>query len=90
MISFLTIPFLTLLLAVPAVAQPMKKAIPDAPANEVQITTSRLAGAVLPGGIRVFKGVPFAAPPVGPRRWQAPQPVEPDQTRARYLFLEQK
>jgi len=25
--------------------------------------------------VRVFKGVPFAAPPVGPLRWKAPQPV---------------
>ena len=27
--------------------------------------------------IIVFKGVPFAAPPVGERRWKAPEPVEP-------------
>ena len=27
-------------------------------------------------GIKTFKGVPFAAPPVGDLRWKAPQPVE--------------
>ena len=27
-------------------------------------------------GITVFKGVPFAAPPVGNLRWKAPQPVQ--------------
>ena len=27
-------------------------------------------------GIKVFKGVPFAAPPVGNLRWKAPQPAK--------------
>src|SRR5689334_15002889 len=29
------------------------------------------------GGVRAYKGVPYAAPPLGDLRWKEPQPVVP-------------
>ncbi len=46
----------------------------------VQLRTANgvLEGVVSPDGkVRTFKGIPYAAPPVGPLRWKAPQPAPP-------------
>ncbi len=43
-------------------------------AAEVKTESGALAGAAS-DGVLSFKGVPFAAPPVGPLRWRAPQPA---------------
>src|SRR5580765_3186609 len=47
--------------------------IPD----QVRIDTGSLAGvaAATQPTVRVFKGIPYAAPPLGENRWRAPQPA---------------
>ena len=45
--------------------------------REVKVENGKLKG--LPSAdprVTVFKGVPYAAPPVGKNRWRAPQPCE--------------
>ena len=58
-----------------AVAQSNKTASAGLAANQVQVAGGQLAGSTAASGIHTFKGIPYAAPPVGPRRWQAPQPA---------------
>ncbi|MDF0546249.1 carboxylesterase family protein [Sphingobium sp. H39-3-25] len=43
-------------------------------AQTVKIAQGSLRG-VTEGGVEAFKNIPFAAPPVGPLRWKAPQPA---------------
>jgi len=48
-----------------------------APASERALTTGRVVGFESEDGAHVWRGLPFAAPPVGPLRWRAPRPPEP-------------
>jgi len=49
-----------------------------AASDPVKVTGGVLEGTVgSDPSVRVFRGVPFAAPPVGDLRWKAPQPVVP-------------
>ncbi len=52
-------------------------------AQQLRYVQQRTANGVLEGvvsadgKVRTFKGIPYAAPPVGPLRWKPPQPVVP-------------
>src|SRR5262249_7926191 len=60
------------LFATLAIAAGLPAAVPEPVKTDAGLLTGTSGAAP---GVRVFKGVPFAAPPVGDRRWRAPQPV---------------
>jgi para-nitrobenzyl esterase len=43
----------------------------------VKTKDGELSGVTLSSGVHAFKGIPYAAPPVGGLRWKEPQPPEP-------------
>ena len=49
-------------------------ALPDV---VVQTEAGKIAGEATPDGRHLFRGIPFAQPPVGDLRWKPPVPVRP-------------
>ena len=49
--------------------------MPAAISDPVRTTSGQVSGVTLKSGVRAFKGIPFAAPPVGELRWKLPQPA---------------
>lgn len=45
-------------------------------ADRVQTVNGVVQASAPQGGVRVFRGIPYAAPPVGALRWKEPQPVK--------------
>jgi para-nitrobenzyl esterase len=46
--------------------------------NRLQVSGGTIEGIPADGtGVRKFLGIPYAAPPTGPRRWTAPEPAAP-------------
>ena len=59
-----------LILSIPGIAAPPLKT------SQVRVPNGILEGVISTDDkVRTFKGVPYAAPPVGPLRWKEPQPV---------------
>jgi para-nitrobenzyl esterase len=61
-------------LAITAVVAASTITTPAAISDPVAIASGRISGVTLPSGVRAFKGIPFAAPPVGDLRWKQPRP----------------
>src|SRR5258708_6538222 len=55
---------------------PVMAALGAPTAARVKTANGVIEGVNRPSGIRIFRGIPFTAPPVGELRWKAPQPVK--------------
>ena len=75
--TFFILLFLFVNLSLVKLVAQTKTSTTSSPAvNQVKTVNGIVAGTTEKSGIRAFKGLPFAAPPVGNLRWREPQPVK--------------
>jgi para-nitrobenzyl esterase len=77
-LSFFGAFFLVLLTGHPkdALCQTMQASAPVVRAKPINIQSGEIQG-VRDGDLTIYRGIAYAAPPVGDLRWRAPQPVMP-------------
>jgi para-nitrobenzyl esterase len=63
--------------AITLAQNPKTSTISTAAKTPAIVTETGAISGVREGGLSVYKGVPFAAPPVGDLRWRAPAPLAP-------------
>ena len=68
---------LVLLALAPLAAAFVRSRSVPAAAPRVRTRYGVVQGLTLPSGVRSFRGLPFAAPPVRELRWKPPQPLQP-------------
>ena len=76
--KLLLLSLLTILLTVTVQAQTKQKKILTSPGglNLVKTANGSVEGSLEKSSVRSFKGIPYAAPPVGDLRWKEPQAVQ--------------
>jgi para-nitrobenzyl esterase len=77
--KFLILSLVTTQLFLVGFAQVKKTEITKVPTHKsllIKTANGTVEGTLEKSGVRSFKGIPFAAPPVGGLRWKEPQPVQ--------------